>query len=137
MVKEHVESYEKLIFYKLSATPINSQSKVLVLKSLIQKQLLKIFNLANYTKMPEEVVNFKIKEQAYWTRVAVVGGGYIGDWTLLKAFGRLGRSVQLTLVDTVWMDTMIRLLLKWWLSIRFARSEAVQAVGLMIKKHLM
>jgi len=84
--KEHVESYEKLIF-ATGSTPI--------IPPLENLQFVKLYQNA------EEVIEKLQDKSKHIERVAVVGGGYIGV-ELAEAFERLGKEVILVdIVDTV------------------------------------
>lgn len=100
--KEHVESYEKLIF-ATGSTPIIPPIKgvELVEGNREFKATLENLQFVKLYQNAEEVIEKLQDKSKHIERVAVVGGGYIGV-ELAEAFERLGKEVVLVdIVDTV------------------------------------
>ena len=100
--KEHVESYEKLIF-ATGSTPIIPPIKgaEIVEGNREFKATLENLQFVKLYQNAEEVIEKLQDKSKHIERVAVVGGGYIGV-ELAEAFERLGKEVILVdIVDTV------------------------------------
>ncbi len=100
--KEHVESYENLIF-ATGSTPIIPPIKgvELVEGNREFKATLENLQFVKLYQNAEEVIEKLQDKSKHIERVAVVGGGYIGV-ELAEAFERLGKEVVLVdIVDTV------------------------------------